>query len=198
MRRILLPLALLAACASPLPVDDSLALQLQDGVLVGHNAAAELDLRWENGALNYDSHGVQLRLAAWGRAELTSLGDTAPTPVCGGCARAEQVRDGLVEWWVNDERGLEQGFDLLARPDGDGPVRLMLQVSAPVLVDTPTSARFLTGLDSIRYDRLKAWDDTGNDLEATFASVPGGLEIRVDDAGATWPIHVDPMSTSGA
>ncbi|MBM4365498.1 MAG: VCBS repeat-containing protein, partial [Deltaproteobacteria bacterium] len=43
---------------------------------------------------------------------------------------------------------------------------------------------------------LRAWDDLGEPLDAWMEAMPGGLRVHVDDDGASWPIHVDPVLSS--
>ena len=62
---------------------------------------------------------VELRLAGWGRGE--TLEPVASGEVMSEGARVEIARPGLVEWYVNAPSGLEQGFTLEQRPEGEGP-----------------------------------------------------------------------------
>ena len=60
--------------------------------------------------------------------------------------RVEVRRAGVTEWYVNDERGLEQGFDLAERfGDADAPLELLLDVDGELELDSvsPDRARLL-------------------------------------------------------
>ena len=54
-----------------------------------------------------------------GRARCSSVGETRLSVHEN---RVDADRGGIVEWYVNDPRGLEQGFTIAARPEGEGPL----------------------------------------------------------------------------
>jgi len=139
-----------------------------------------------------------LRLESWGRGSLL-------TPVTEGSLvangrRMEIRREGLVEWYVNDERGFEQGFTITAAPgstESGGPLRLTLAIdgdfTAEVLA-TERDAR-LTATDgnvTLSYTGLRAWDAEGRDLDTRLVLNDAGLAILVDDEGARYPLTIDP------
>jgi len=105
----------------------------------------------------------------------------------------------LTEWFVNDSRGLEQGWTLAERPTdgGEGPVRLELIVSGdlePVVSDASVAFTDAAGALVLTYGGLKAWDADGRDLAAKFASSEGGIAVEVDEHGARYPITIDPIA----
>ncbi len=113
--------------------------------------------------------------------------------------------DGLTEWFVNDTCGLEQGWTFANRPEragASGPVRLDLTVRGglrPQVSPEGASVAFLneSGSAALTYGGLKAWDADGKTVAARFAiGEPGGqsLGVVVDDAGAKYPITVDPIA----
>ena len=71
---------------------------------------------------------LSLRLAAAGReGDLVDVDDVAPTAAL---SRVEYIRDGLTEWYINDERGLEQGFTIDSVPvASDSGAPLILEMS---------------------------------------------------------------------
>lgn len=104
----------------------------------------------------------------------------------------------ITEWYVNDERGLEQGFTFPQRPLGsvDEPLSLRLTVETPLqpTVTTDGKAVVFTGSDNtrVRCDGLKAWDARGRDLPCRLAMAGKALHLEVGDAGAQYPVIVDP------
>jgi hypothetical protein len=118
-------------------------------------------------------------------------------------SRAELRRDGFTEWYVNDPRGLEQGFTIEGPPDGGDPRRPLVigitldgDVSAALAEDgRAVLISDAAGGTVLRYAELAAFDASGVPLEARLALRPGRIEILVEDAGAAYPITVDPLMT---
>ena len=120
--------------------------------------------------------------------------------------RVEYARQGLTEWYVNDERGLEQGFTLHAapkseKPDHDSWVVLKMDLYGNVKATLDSSAGavdFTTakGARIIQFGHLQASDATGRKLPAKFALAGQTLDILVDANEAVYPIIIDPLATS--
>ncbi|MDO8672411.1 MAG: FG-GAP repeat protein [Dehalococcoidia bacterium] len=124
----------------------------------------------------------------------------------------------LDEWYVNEERGLEQGFTLYQAPEVGGLYRSGQMVAldlrlrgdlVPTLIGNGgtgagQSIDFLAagGGAGLRYGELQVEDATGRRLPSSLAFVslagPDGQAIRilVDDAGAVYPLIVDPLVTT--
>ncbi len=134
-------------------------------------------------------------------------------------SRAELHRGGdrqpgsLVEWYVNDEQGLEQGFTLQeapVSPDYDSPLVLELALDGnllPLLVADGQRVNFLRPGDSLPilvYGPLSVVDNEGHELPAQIELAPGPmtgkerLRIVFSDVGASYPVMVDPLITSAA
>ena len=148
---------------------------------------------------------IALAPAAWGRG-----GTLVPIPAGEAMAsdeRAEVRRGPVREWYVNDERGLEQGFDLAMPPDtyGEEPslplcLRLALDTSLQAYPDESGRSivfRSADGTVVVQYAGLAAEDALGRSLEARLAVVPGTIDILVDDRGAVYPVRIDPLIASG-
>lgn len=137
-------------------------------------------------------------LVAWGRTGAVRHASSAQLQVQENLI--EYQRDGLVEWYRNDEQGLEQGFTLLSAPEGGQPGQpFQLDLSlggdlVPELVKDGSEIEFRTliGDDGLRYDGLQATDATGRSLPAWLVLQGSTLSIRIEDAGATYPIEIDP------
>ncbi len=150
---------------------------------------------------------LSLRTVAWGRGEAmrdasepdvldstcTSDGRVDPEGKC--LRQAELHRDGLVEWWVNAPDGLEQGWTVLESPAGQGELAIEVAVDgAEVVVEEDGSAAvFSSGDRRLRYGSLAAWDADGAALAVWMEWTERGLRVLVDDAGARYPVVVDPV-----
>ncbi len=120
--------------------------------------------------------------------------------------RVELDHGGLSEWFVNEPRGLEQGWTIAQPPDDPGhcgPLWIALELGGDLNARIDASARALTFVDSsgrarLRYAGLMAFDAVQRGLEARFVADSNGVRITVDDAGATYPVTIDPVLTGPA
>jgi len=120
-------------------------------------------------------------------------------------SRASYRRPGLEEWYVNDVRGLEQGFTVTAPPPrrAGGPATMVLRVavsgtSSQVTCPRAGTVRFTSpqGDRVLDYGQLEAVDADGQPLKAWLALAGRLLELNVDIAGARFPVVVDPLANS--
>ncbi len=151
---------------------------------------------------------VGLSLSGVGAGERLAAVSAAKPEASGN--RVEYRRDGIVEWYVNDERGLEQGFTLAKRPFpvlAGEPLRLALSVSGnttPRLSEDGRAVEFLApgGALALRYADLVALDARGRRLDSRMelSETVGGerraVHLLVEDAGAAYPLTIDPLATS--
>jgi hypothetical protein len=175
----------------------------------GHRAANP----WQRWTARFDSRGFAivpseagwtwgLSLESWGRPGNENPAGERLASAPGGTGTRIQFQwgNGLEEWFVNEPRGLEHGFTLHRRPAGSGETAfLRLRVHgdlSPVLASGQTGATFLdaAGMAALRYGGLKVWDADGRVLPARIASSGGQLRIEWDDAGARYPVTVDPLT----
>jgi len=146
-----------------------------------------------------------LTLTRYGLEEALIDGD-AEQPVAVG-NRVEYQRGSLVEWYVNDERGLEQGFTFQDAPIGvGGTLVIELGVWGSLLpaggvgdgaIDFTTS----NGESILRYASLSATDATGRNLPVAMivgsaSEVSNLIRITVETAGAVYPVTIDPLVDS--
>lgn len=92
----------------------------------------------------------------------------------------------ITEWFINDQRGLEQGWTLSAPTE----IRLRVRGSLKASV-SPQSINFGGQLN---YSGLKAWDASGKTVPAHFEATAQGFAVRYDDTGAQYPITIDPIA----
>jgi hypothetical protein len=134
-----------------------------------------------------------LESARLGRPSLGSCSGEMTGPT-GECIRRIERSDGIVtEWWTARSDGFQQGWTLEVAPAGEGAVRIEVDLVAARLegteLVTSTGARWQLG-------ELAAWDARGHELPLALASTPGGYRLDVDDAGAVYPIEIDPVYTA--
>ncbi len=160
--------------------------------LSAHFAAAAVRLETKAGA-------VGLELAGYGYGERLAPPEAAHLTAAG--TRIEYRRGPLTEWYVNESRGLEQGFTFASAPGRAEPgerLTIALTVTGgmqPVLAPAGDAVLLESGgRAQLRYTGLRAWDANGRDLDARFSV--GGREVRltVDDTAAAYPITVDPWT----
>lgn len=108
-------------------------------------------------------------------------------------------RGNIVEWYVNDERGLEQGFDIATRPleTEEGPLELHFTTGDQVRVSVIDGGSRLQIFDrqgnSVGVVQgLVAHDAAGRSLPCSFQENGHGTSIRIQDEHAIYPIVVDP------
>lgn len=108
---------------------------------------------------------------------------------------------GITEWWENRADGIEQGFDIERRPPRAGAadaalvLRLRIDGARVELGDLESATLITTDGRKLDYGRLSVTDSKGAKVPAELVPTAEGLGIAVHDAGASYPIHVDPVLT---
>ncbi|MCK4579580.1 MAG: FG-GAP repeat protein, partial [Candidatus Marinimicrobia bacterium] len=116
-------------------------------------------------------------------------------------SRIEFQRGSICEWYENSPKGIEQGFTVLEKPNGTGPLVLGLLTTGttkPVLSKEEDSVAFLTASNRevLTYSDLHVFDTNGQSLLSRFEVNDQFLNIVIDDSSAIYPITVDPLFTS--
>lgn len=142
--------------------------------------------------------GMALERWGWG-APAIAAGRPAAMHARG--ARVEYAWDDtLVEWYVNDRRGLWHGFTVGSRPAAaDGPFTLTLSIRGGLRPDVAAGGRDVTfrgadGAAVLTYSGLHVADARGRTLRAAWRAGPASLRLTVDDAGAVYPVTIDPVA----
>ena len=139
-----------------------------------------------------------LELAAIGRSGALAAPEAARLEAAG--ARIEYQRGSLTEWYVNDARGVEQGFTLDARPVGAASVPVVVELApsggfTPVLDASGDAVRLVGDGATFSYRGLHAYDAAARPLAAELGVSEGRITLTVDDAGAAYPVTIDPIVT---
>lgn len=109
----------------------------------------------------------------------------------------------VAEWYLNEPTGLEHGFVLSNPPAGRRtparPVVVVLRargdLESCVAADgSQATLRDADGVAVLAYAGLKAWDARGRPLSARIRAGHNSqeLELAVADAGAAYPLTIDP------
>jgi FG-GAP repeat len=139
-----------------------------------------------------------LALRGYGYGEaLQAVSAVAPQAMAN---RVEYQRGALTEWYLNGPLGLEQGFTIARPPAGEPaePLTLALTFSGPLTPSVDSDGKDVVlsradGTPVLAYRGLTAYDATGRELRAWVQISGGALRLRVDDAGAQYPLVVDPF-----
>jgi len=151
------------------------------------DSAQGLVVSLERGAVAIRGASFDIATSCIGRASTCALPSIATVR-----ARDQALdvqRDGVREWYRRTAQGVEQGFDVAARPPGEGELVVRLRVrGAAVRVDGDEA---IAG--AVRVSALQASDARGARLRAWMTAEGSELSLHVDDAGATYPIVIDPI-----
>ena len=148
----------------------------------------------------FQQDGVLIRSPEGSRDLKISRPHAGTARISAAGTRIEYERaDGSVEWFDNSEAGLEHGMTLVKRPpSGDSWIHIAFEVSGQKVRPDPESGNNLVfcGEDdkaAYGYRNLKAWDATGRELETMLAANETGMEWRINDLGARYPLTIDPL-----
>jgi hypothetical protein len=165
-----------------------------DGIRVGPRVGASPPWAWG------------LTLLGAGRPGTVAVGEPATLRVEGN--RMTYDRGGIVEWYVNDAQGLEQGFTLAAPPSrARGEVVLEMTLTGTLDPSFSSDGQAIDfkaegGAIVLRYAQLNVLDAAGRRLPARMegfaASGVRGVRLSFDDTDAVYPVTVDPVATSAS
>ena len=170
--------------------------ELQPGLFLSDQGAWSAQL--SDQSMQLEGIGeVELRFRSWGRlgAEFP-LHNTPPSLAHrpDGTPSVERSFANISEWWTAGKDKVEQGWTVATAPAGSGPLILTVEVDAELLRVAPDHAILRDSFGGIwRYDDLCAWGATGTPLKIVLEEVQAGLQLVIDDAGARYPLTIDPI-----
>ena len=139
-----------------------------------------------------------IRLQAVGRGQASRQIEACWPEACRN--RVIYRHDVLEQWYVNGPLGLQQGFTVLEKPvEASGKtLTLWLGLHGDMKASLHGDRRGLDlknprGRDVLSYTGLLAYDVSGHRLEAWLEIRNEQLLVRVNDAGAVYPIVIDPL-----
>ena len=141
--------------------------------------------------------GMSLRGYGYGER----MQEATPATLVAADNRIEYRRGELTEWYVNDQRGLEQGFTLAARPaggEGREPLVVRLSVEGDLRAEGSADHQHIyfvgeSGAYVLSYSGLAAFDAHGKRLAARMRIAEGEVRLEVEDEGAEYPLTIDPL-----
>lgn len=153
--------------------------------------------------LHHRLGSLKMQLAGYGRGD--RLKKPALASVAAEGQRIEYRRGDLTEWYVNEARGLEQGFTIQQRPEplyAEEPLVLALETSGDVQPEVQPgvrAVRFVAGGQAIlRYSELVTFDAQGRPVPCHMEVNGRSVHLVVEDALAEYPLTVDPLFTQQA
>ncbi|HNT25349.1 MAG TPA: Ig-like domain-containing protein [Anaerolineales bacterium] len=136
-----------------------------------------------------------LTLTAYGGQALDAV-QSQPLSADGGRVTAWRG-PGVREWYENTPQGVKHGLTLYAPPVTTSVVTLSFAITGSLRAEmAPSGGLLLRAANNaavLAYDGLAVYDLTGRSLPAGMALTEAGLRITIDDAGAVYPLTVDPL-----
>jgi hypothetical protein len=173
------------------------AVQLSHGIRMD-NATHRLSAEFTKTGVNFYQEGYRWGLALHGYGYGDALRTANAVSPNSNTNRVEYRRGDVTEWYVNGPLGLEQGFTLRHAPGAtkNGPLTLAFALSGGLTASVDPDGRSLTlkngDVAALQYSGLTAYDARGRELRSWLEVAGNQLRIRVDDAGAQYPLTIDP------
>ena len=139
-----------------------------------------------------------LELVRWGRPghEITP---SAKPRIQTTVNRLEYNHNGITEWFVNGQDGLEHGFTIPTRPEGAAAeLAIHLHLRGDLTPRPASNGQAINyetkqGAPALHYRKLIVTDARGRRLPARLAASEKSLQILLDDRQAIYPLTVDPV-----
>jgi trimeric autotransporter adhesin len=159
------------------------------------NRAQHLRMGFSRRGVAVASGGGRLSMALSAYGYASALRPLAVASPHATANRVSYPHGSLTEWFANGPLGLEQGFNIAARPPtGSGPLTLSLAISGNLAARVEDGSVLLDGGGAaLRYGGLLATDARGHVLRSWLQLARGQLLVHVDDRGATYPLRIDPF-----
>ncbi len=143
-------------------------------------------------------HRVTFAASALGRIDGRRTLETRAIPTVSGAAVQTHRAPGVVEWWRALPSGLEHGVTLAERPMGEGALTIDVAITGDLspraLSDDAIELRDASGACVAIYAHLVVVDAAGARVPARLTvREPSTIALVVDDAGARYPLVVDPL-----
>jgi formylmethanofuran dehydrogenase subunit D len=174
-------------------------VQARSGGFKAQNPQHKLAAAFSSEGVAVRGENISWRIVLSGYGYGVVLTSSQPAAPRAKLNRVEYRRGSLTEWYVNGPAGLEQGFTITKSPGqaNHQPLTIALALSRELTaaVDddrTGLSLKAPDGKAAFRYTGLSAADAAGKKLPAWLEVQGGQLLLRVRDAGARYPVVIDP------
>jgi hypothetical protein len=179
--------------------DRTYAISTRAGVLTATNGDRELTAAFKTSGVHVRLGKSDMAMSLLGYGYGTTLQSASKASPHASFNRVEYKRGALTEWYENGPMGVEQGFTLDKPPaqKRTGPLTIAMNLSGDLTATADQDGSELTLKDrkqqaTLVYGGLTSYDATGKELH-TWLDVHGSrLQLKVDDAGAEYPVVVDP------
>ncbi len=196
-----LPVKAQGSVSAALGRDDSRYwFQAKTSSVHAENPGHALDLNFTQRGVDISSKGARWGLALRGYGYGDDRLTIKPVVPQAKANRIEYERGALTEWYINGPLGLEQGFTLARRPGkaNGRPLTIALALAGDSIaeLDADRTAVTVKGRNrqaALRLTGLVAYDAAGRAVKGRFALHGQDLLLQVDDAGAQYPLVVDPF-----
>jgi len=102
--------------------------------------------------------------------------------------------------YENNEEGMRQDFIIKQKPEGEGFLKLRMDIrtkSEVIIGANGVSFKENSSKEVLKYNGLKAWDSEGKELKGWFEKTNSkSFHIVINDEKAVYPITIDPLSTA--
>jgi hypothetical protein len=178
----------------------------EDGGFLAPNRAYDLRVRVSGNGIEIVSRTRGEDPGQGGWKLWLALKNVSQAQPSAGEDRVELKRGALTEWYVNTEKGLEQGFTIERQPERDdpgSPVVVKMALSGGLSAKLSEDGQAITftggsGEPALRCGELQVHDAGGRALDARLEISTRCLGILINDEGAICPITVDPLMRSPA
>ncbi|SDG90059.1 Por secretion system C-terminal sorting domain-containing protein [Dyadobacter soli] len=113
--------------------------------------------------------------------------------------QAEYITDNMTVQYVNGEDGMRQNFIVKKTLACSEELKVNFTVKTKLKQEFSNNRlSFIHPREGavLNYDGLKVWDAKGKELAAQFEKNGQGYSIHVNTLGATYPVTIDPISSS--
>ncbi len=185
--------AWMASVREVIAEDQRQARGCADGSVVLNAVPGRLAFRTE--AACFEASGGEWSIA-WGWAGVEGV--TSSPTVLGTEGAVVRADRGLVqESFENRSDGVEHTIRVLERPARDG-LRVRIPVTAGLRASSNAGTPEIVladekGTERLAYRGILAWGADGRRMAASLGCEEGAIRIEVDDAGAAYPVTIDPL-----
>jgi len=147
--------------------------------------------KWELG-FSVRAYGYTGDLKPVGAAQLSATAN-----------RLDYQRAGLTEWYINDARGLEQGFTLESPPDSrkradNSLLQIEMSLMGNLHASLAANGQTVNFSDAnhcpiLGFSKFFAFDARGRNLPVSFSLAGDKLMLNIDDTTAEYPLTIDPL-----
>lgn len=171
-----------------------------EGSFTAENPGQEFGVTFrEDGAIALDSR----RTAKWDWSIRSARANDAPWEAVSVTRMQRQVAEGITEWYLNEARGLEQGYTIQSKEADPGRIEVSFATSldAELVPDGRGSRRIAfrdpDGREVLTYHGLVITDATGRELSSRMELAESSgdsttVALHYDARDATYPVTVDP------